>query len=84
MLELETCPVRDEACGRLGNQIHFDKIVRLERTSGLDEIDDPVGQSHDRRQLNRAVQLDDFDRNPALVEKALGDPGIFRRDAHLG
>ena len=41
--------------------LDLDQVVRLQRVAGRDQVDDRVGQAGQRRQLHRAVQLDQVD-----------------------
>src|SRR5438105_12966340 len=57
-LELERGLVDDQARRDLHDLFDLDEVVRLQRAAGGHEVDDGVGQSRQRRQLHRPVQLD--------------------------
>src|SRR5713226_6481210 len=63
--------------------LDLDEAVRLQRRAGLHEVDDVAAQTKPRRQLDRAVQLDAFGLDTARRKMALGDRGIFCRDAQM-
>jgi hypothetical protein len=81
MFQFETSPIDDEACRRSGDALDFDEAMGFERVACFNQVDDAIGQSDNRRQLNRAIELDDFDRHAALVEIALCNLRVFCGDA---
>ena len=83
MFQLETGSIDDQPRRGLGDDFHFDKVMRLQRVAGFDQIHDPIGQTDERRQFNRSIQLDDFDRHSALIEIPLGDLRILGGDPNF-
>jgi hypothetical protein len=43
MLQLQARSVDYDPRRGLRDTLHFDKVVRLQRVAGLDQIDDPIG-----------------------------------------
>ena len=50
--------------------------------AGGDEVDDAVAEADQRRQLDRALDLDHLDLAAGLLEVALGDARVLGRDPH--
>jgi hypothetical protein len=61
--------VRDEDGFGLEHVADLAKAVHRERRSGRHEIDDPLRQAESRRDLHRARDRDDLDRDPPLLEE---------------
>lgn len=81
VFQFETSPIDDEACRRSGDALDFDEAMGFERVACFNQVDDAIGQSDNRRQFNRAIELDDFDRHAALIEITLCNLRVFRSDA---
>src|SRR3569623_3555190 len=60
-LELEGGLVHDQARTDIADVLDRNQSVGLERAAGGNEIDDDVGQSDQRRQLHRSLELDEVD-----------------------
>ncbi len=75
-------PVGDEAGGALDDLLAHLEVVLLQGAAGGDEVDDPVAEADQRRQLDRALDLDHLDLAAGLLEVALGDPRVLGRDPH--
>ena len=80
VFQFETSPIDDEACRRSGDALDFDEAMGFERVACFNQIDDAIGQSDNRRQFNRAIELDDFDRHAALIEIAFRNLRILGGD----
>jgi hypothetical protein len=52
-----------------------------QRRPGRDEVDDQIGEPDQRRELDRPVQRNQFDRQIAVGEERLGRARELRRDA---
>ena len=81
VFQFETSPIDDEACRRSGDALDFDEAMGFERVACFNQVDDAIGQSDNRRQFNRAIELDDFDRHAALIEITFCNLRVFRGDA---
>src|SRR5439155_8386054 len=68
---------------RLGLEQLYDRAqpVRAQRAAAGDEIDDRIGESEPRCELDRAVDVDELDR---LGEEGARKPREARRDAGAG
>src|SRR3989475_2696521 len=73
-------PVHDQAGGGAKDLRHLDQMVGRQGAAGHHQVEDAVGESHLRRQLDRAAHLDDLNRSPLVPEVSFGDAGILRRD----
>ena len=78
---LERGSVDDEAAGDLRDHFGLLQAVGLQRAAGLDQVDDQAGEAQARRQLHRAVEVDDFGLDPAGGVMLAGDVGVFGGDA---
>jgi hypothetical protein len=76
MAGLERGLVDDQARGDLHDLLDLDEVVGAQRAAGGHQVDDRVGQPHQRRELHRAVQLDRVDVH------ALGGE-VLARDGHV-
>ena len=60
-LQLERRGVDDEAARDRHDLLDHAQPVGAQRVAGVDQVDDRVGEAHERRQLHRAVELDQVD-----------------------
>ena len=58
------------------------EAVLAQRRAGRREVDDPLDQPGQRRQLDRALDLDDLRLAARALEVAPRDPRVLGRDAH--
>ena len=58
-----------------------DQVVLAQGVAGRDQIDDQIGEADQRREFDRAVQLDELHRQVALGEKGFRRSLEFRRHA---
>ena len=49
---LEAGPVHDEAGRDVGDGFHLNEAVLAQGLAGGDQVDDPLGESHERSKLN--------------------------------
>src|SRR5437867_8646721 len=84
MLRLHRGAIHDQARRRSRDLGHLHEPVGSQRLPGLDQVDDPFRQPHQRRQLDRAVEPYDLDLDTATREVLLGQARILRRDTHPG
>ena len=75
-LQLERAGIDDQPRADRHDVLDGDEIVRLQRVAGRHEIDDRVGEADQRRQLHRAVELDQVD-----VHRLRGE--MLARGAHV-
>ncbi len=75
-------PVGDEARRALDDLLAHLEVVLLQGAAGGDEVDDAVGEADQRRQLDRALDLDHLDLAAGRLEVALGDARVLGRDPH--
>ncbi len=61
--------------------LDLDQTVGLERLAGVHQVDDAIRQAHERRQLHRAVKLDDVGLDALGGEVALGGFDVLGGDA---
>src|SRR5574340_1540223 len=80
-LELERGLVDHQARTDVADVLDRDQAVGLERAAGGDEIDDDVGQSDQRRELHRAIQLDEVDVYALAGEMLACRVDVFGSDA---
>ena len=59
-----------------------DEVVLAQRRAGRGEVDDRLDDPGQRRELDRALDLDDLGLAPGLLEVAGGDLRVLGRDAH--
>src|ERR1700694_722666 len=57
-LELQGSGIDDEAARDRHDLLDRPQAVRLQRVAGVDEVDDRIGEAHERRELHRAVEAD--------------------------
>ena len=74
--------VGDEAGGALEDLLAHLEVVLFQGAAGGDQVDDAVGEADQRRQLDRALDLDHFDLAAGPLEVALGDARVLGRDPH--
>ena len=81
-LELLRRPVGHQHRAALQDRLPLDQAVRPQRVAGIHQVHDPVRQVEQRRDLDRAVHLDDVHRPARGAEVRLrearvlgGDPG---------
>src|SRR6185503_10551800 len=67
-LELERGRIDDEPRADRTDLLDDDQVVGLQRLAGADQVDDQIGQPHQRRELHRSVQLDQIDMNTLGAE----------------
>src|SRR6478752_4611273 len=67
-LELERGGIDDQSCADRPDFLDDDQIVGLQRLAGADQVDNQVGQAHQRRELHRPVELDQIDMNSLGAE----------------
>src|SRR5450432_561524 len=80
-LELQRCRVDDQPRADRHDVLDRDQVIGLERVAAADQVDDGVGETHQRRQLHRAVQFDQVDMH-ALGREVLACGGdVFGRHA---
>ena len=72
--------IRRAVLARISSRI--DEPVLAQRRAGRGQVDDALGQPGQRRQLDRALDLDDLGLAAGALEVARGDPRVLRRDAH--
>src|SRR5690606_37790803 len=70
--------IDDQARGNLGYVLDGHQVVGAQGAAGGDEIDDGVRQSDQRRELHRAVQLDDVDVHALGREVLARSLHVFR------
>ena len=75
-------PVGDEAGGALDDLLAHLEVVLLQGAAGGDQVDDAVAEADQRRQLDRALDLDHLDLAAGALEVALGDARVLGRDPH--
>ena len=81
-LELVGDRVGDQPRGRGGDLLADHEPVLAQRRAGRGEVDDPVHEPGQRRQLDRALDLDDLGLAAGALEVGAGDPRVLRRDPH--
>ena len=81
LVGVERLALRDEAGLRTVDHLHFAQAVRLERRARAHEVADRVGEPRTRRHLDGTRQQAGPEREAALVEAALEQLRIARRDA---
>ena len=69
MLELERGLVDHQARADVHDLLDLDQLVGLERLASRHQVDDGVGQAGQRRQLHRAVELDEVHVHALLGEE---------------
>ena len=74
--------VGDQARGRGEDLLAHDEAVLAQRRAGRGEVDDPLGQAGERRELDGALDLDDLDLAAGALEVARRDPRVLGRDPH--
>src|SRR5215213_6740757 len=74
--------IGDQARGRGEDLLAHDQAVLAQRRSGGGQVDDPLGEAGERRELDRALDLDDLRLAAGALEVARGDAGVLRRDPH--
>src|SRR6266511_3713345 len=74
---------RSRPAGRAARDLlpDLEPVVR-QRPAGVHEVNDPVGEADERRELHGALDLNDLGLAPRVLEVALGGTGVLRRDAH--
>ncbi len=75
-------PVGDEARRADDDLLPHLEFVLLQGAAGGDEVDDAVGEADQRRQLDRALDLDHLDLAAGGLEVALGHARVLGRDPH--
>jgi hypothetical protein len=65
----------------VGDELDFDKIMGFQRASGFNQVDDPIGQTDNRRELDRSIKLDEFDRHTTLIKVSLRHVRILCRNS---
>ena len=80
-LELQRRLVDDQAGRDLHDLLDLDEVVGLQRVARGDEVDDRIGQAGQRRQLHRAVELDQVDVHALVGEVVARDAREFGGDA---
>ena len=76
--------VHDQPRGGRQDLGDLDQAVGAERLARLHEIDDPLGEADERRQLDRAVEPDHLDLDAALGEVPPREIRILGRDPDPG
>ena len=76
-LELVRDAIGDQPGGAVGDLLAHHEPVLAQRRAGRRQIDDPLDQSGQRRELDRALDLDDLRLAPGLEEVPRRDPGYF-------
>lgn len=79
--ELVEGAVGDEDAGDVADVFAHDEVVLAQGFAGFDEVDDDVGQAHERGELDGAAHVDDFGLDAALGEVFRGDAGELGGDA---
>src|SRR6516225_236880 len=77
---LQRRPIDDQPGADLGNALHLDQTVRLQRSPGLDEIDDVMAETETGGELDRTVQLDTFRLDAACSKMVAGDLRVLGGD----
>src|SRR3989344_1631137 len=65
----------------IGDVLDLDQAVGLQRITGIDQVDNAVGKTHERGELHRAVELDDIGLNALGGEVPLRGFDVFGCDA---
>src|SRR5919204_827563 len=81
-LELVRDRVGDEPRRRRGDVLAHDEPVLAQRGARRGEVDDRLDEAGQRRQLDRALDLDDLRLAPRVLKPARRDPRVLRRHAH--
>src|SRR4051812_20666684 len=81
-LELVGDRVGDQPGGRGRDLLADDQAVLAQRGAGGGEVDDPLDEAGQRRQLDRALDLDDLGLAARALEVAGGDLRVLGGDAH--
>src|SRR4051794_1608992 len=81
-LELVGDRVRDQPRGRGPDLLADDEPVLLQRRPRRGQVDDALDQPGQRRELDRALDLDDLGLAARALEVGGGDPRVLRRHAH--
>ena len=79
-LQLVRDRVGDQARGGDGDLLDHLEAVLAQRRAGRGEVDDAVDEARQRRQLDRALDLDDLDLAAGLGEVVGGDARVLGRD----
>src|SRR3954447_11294430 len=77
-LELVGDRVGDEPRGRDRDLLAHDEPVLLQRRARRRQVDDRLDEPGQRRELHRALHLDDLRLAPGALEEVGGDPRILR------
>src|SRR6185437_13304461 len=80
-LELERGRVHDQPAGNGEDLLDRREPVRLERAARVHQVHDRVGEADQRRELHRAVELDEVDVHALGGEVLARGLDVFRRDA---
>ena len=81
-LELVRDRVGDQPRGRGRDLLADHEPVLAQRRAGRGEVDDPVHEPGQRRELDRALDLDDLRLAAGALEVGGRDPRVLRRHAH--
>src|SRR5258706_6479198 len=79
-LELERGRVDDEPCTDRQDLLDGDQIVGLEGVAGADQVDDGIGQTHQRRELHRSVEPDQIDVHALAGEVLARSRNVLSRN----
>src|SRR3954447_20636879 len=74
--------VRDEPGRRDRDLLPDGEAVLAQRRPGRGQVDDRLDEPGQRRELDRALDLDDLRLAPRALEEVGRDPRVLRRDAH--
>src|SRR6185312_14562088 len=83
-LELERGRIDDEPRADRTDLLDDDQVVGLQRLAGADQVDDQIGQPHQRRELHRAVQLDQIDMDSLGAEMRSRGADVLGGDLEAG
>src|SRR6476661_4328292 len=83
-LELERGRIDDQPRADRPDLLDDDQIVGLQRLAGADQVDDQIGQPHQRRELHRSVQLDQIDMNSLGAEMRSRGADVLGGDLEAG
>src|SRR5437763_14457311 len=81
-LQLVRDPVRYQARGALSDLLADDQPVLAQGVACRGQVDDPLDQARERRQLDRALDLPALRLTPGVEEVPRGALRVLARDPH--
>ena len=75
--------MNDEAWGDLAHALDLLQTVRPQGRTRLHDVEDEVGEPDERRELDRARELENLGAPRLTIEVALGGARVLRGELHL-